>query len=218
MAKLWSGWIRVVLAALSGLLAGYAALAVAELVSAAVRPQASPVVAVGGAAIDRTPPAVKDWAIRHFGTNDKLVLQLGILAVLALFAMLLGVVALRYRRIGAAGVLLFGGVGALAATSRPDSTGAADAVPSIVGTVVAAGLLFWLIGRLQTHRSPHRAVGEPDAADRRVPSAGSNATVDEPEPPRLVARRGRGGTAVGSSWPRPLPRPHPRGRAGSACR
>ncbi|MET9361150.1 molybdopterin-dependent oxidoreductase [Streptomyces sp. NPDC006632] len=195
MAKLWSGWIRVVLAALSGLLAGYAALAVAELVSAAVRPQASPVVAVGGAAIDRTPPAVKDWAIRHFGTNDKLVLQLGILAVLALFAMLLGVVALRYRRIGAAGVLLFGGVGALAATSRPDSTGAADAVPSIVGTVVAAALLFWLIGRLQTHRSPHRAVGEPDAADRRVPSAGSNATVDEPEPPSA-------GGAAGEGWDR----------------
>ncbi|MCF2434842.1 hypothetical protein LV779_09125 [Streptomyces thinghirensis] len=29
---------------------------------------------------------MKDWAIRNFGTNDKLILQLGILAVLALFA------------------------------------------------------------------------------------------------------------------------------------
>lgn len=47
------------------------------LVSAWIRPQAGPVVAVGGAAIDRTPAPVKDWAIRHFGTNDKLVLQLG---------------------------------------------------------------------------------------------------------------------------------------------
>ncbi|MFK0181788.1 molybdopterin-dependent oxidoreductase [Streptomyces xanthochromogenes] len=194
MAKVWSGWIRVVLAALSGLLAGYAALAVAELVSAAVRPQASPVVAVGGAAIDRTPPAVKDWAIRHFGTNDKLVLQLGILAVLALFAMLLGVVALRYRKIGAAGVLLFGVVGALAATSRPDSTGAADALPSVVGTVVASGLLFWLVGRLQTHRrSP--AEGGSDAADRRDPSGGANATVSRPTIPS-------DGGAVGEGWDR----------------
>lgn len=46
---------RGALAALSGLLAGFAALTVAELVSAAVRPEASPVTAVGGAAVDRTP-------------------------------------------------------------------------------------------------------------------------------------------------------------------
>ncbi|MEU8967581.1 molybdopterin-binding oxidoreductase, partial [Streptomyces sp. NPDC048491] len=169
MPRSWSAWIRVCLAALSGLLAGYAALAVAELVSAGVRPQASPVVAVGGAAIDRTPPLVKDWAIRHFGTNDKLVLQLGILVVLALFAVLLGIIALRYRRTGAAGVLLFGVVGALAATSRPDSTGVGDALPSVVGAVVAAGLLYWLIGRLRTHGSgQHPTVGptadEPAAA------------------------------------------------------
>ncbi|NDZ70757.1 molybdopterin-binding oxidoreductase, partial [Streptomyces sp. SID10362] len=74
--------IRLPLGALSGLLAGGAALAVAESAAAAVRPQAGPVVAVGGAAIDRTPAAVKDWAIRAFGSDDKLVLQLGILAVL----------------------------------------------------------------------------------------------------------------------------------------
>ncbi|WP_189762581.1 molybdopterin-dependent oxidoreductase [Streptomyces xanthochromogenes] len=179
MTRSWNVWIRVCLAALSGLLAGYAALAVAELVSAAVRPQSSPVVAVGGAAIDRTPPAVKDWAIRHFGTNDKLVLQLGILAVLALFAMLLGVVALRYRRTGAAGVVLFGVVGALAATSRPDSTGAADALPSLVGTVVAAGLLFWLIGRLRTHRPSPAAVSGPAAAEPAPTGADVPAGGDE---------------------------------------
>ncbi|MEV6726424.1 molybdopterin-dependent oxidoreductase [Streptomyces xanthochromogenes] len=196
MTKLWSGWIRVVLAALSGLLAGYAALAVAELVSAAVRPQASPVVAVGGAAIDRTPPAVKDWAIRHFGTNDKLVLQLGILAVLALFAMLLGVIALRYRKIGALGVLLFGVVGALAATSRPDSTGAADALPSVVGTVVAAGLLFWLIGRLRTPRPTFHAGGT--AAEPSGSSAGAVATADDDE----TAGRPPAADAVGEGWDR----------------
>ncbi|KAA0943102.1 sulfite oxidase [Streptomyces apricus] len=144
------GWVRPALAALSGLLAGFAALAVAELTAAWVRPQAGPVVAVGGAAIDRTPASVKDWAIRNFGTDDKLVLQLGILAVLVLFAIALGVVALRYRRAGAAGVLLFGVVGAAAALSRPDSAGFTDALPSVVGALVAAGLLYLLIGRLRT--------------------------------------------------------------------
>ncbi|WP_328306556.1 sulfite oxidase [Streptomyces sp. NBC_00442] len=159
--KLLSRGFRLPLAALSGLLAGFAALAVAELVSAAVRPESGPVIAVGGAAIDRTPPALKDWAIRHFGTNDKLVLQLGILGVLALLALVLGVLALRFRRIGAAGILLFGVVGALAATSRPDSTSAADALPSVVGSLAGAGLLYLLIGRLTTPQSTAEAEGPP---------------------------------------------------------
>ncbi|WP_105971747.1 sulfite oxidase [Streptomyces geranii] len=141
-------WSRRALGAFSGVLAGFASLAVAELVSAGVRPEAGPVVAVGGAAIDRTPAGVKDWAIRNFGTDDKLVLQLGILAVLTLFALALGITALRYRRTGAAGVLLFGVVGALAATGRPDSTGPADALPSAVGAVAGAVVLFVLAGRL----------------------------------------------------------------------
>ncbi|WP_327350828.1 molybdopterin-dependent oxidoreductase [Streptomyces sp. NBC_01304] len=138
------------LPALSGLVAGYVALGVAELVSVAVRPEAGPVTAVGGAAIDRTPSGVKDWAIRQFGTNDKLVLQLGILAVLAVFAVAMGVLALHRRRTATAGVFAFGLVGALAAVSRPDSTGSVDAVPSLVGALCGAGALYLLSGFLST--------------------------------------------------------------------
>ncbi|MGX1545479.1 sulfite oxidase [Streptomyces adustus] len=130
------------------MLAGFAALAVAELVAAAVRPQSSPIIAVGGASIDATPAALKDWAIRHFGTNDKLVLQLGILTVLAALALVLGALAVRFRRVGAAGVLLFGVIGAAAAVSRPDSTSPTDALPSVVGAVAGALLLYVLVGRL----------------------------------------------------------------------
>ncbi|AZM51279.1 molybdopterin-binding oxidoreductase [Streptomyces sp. WAC 01529] len=150
-------WRLAGLGALSGLLAGYSALATAELVSAAVRPESSPVIAVGGAAIDRTPTPVKDWAIREFGTDDKLVLQLGILAVLTLLALVLGALAARYRSIGSAGVLLFGVVGGVAATNRPDSTSVMDALPSVVGAVVGAGLLYWLAGRLRARRHPEPA-------------------------------------------------------------
>ncbi|MEV8565331.1 molybdopterin-dependent oxidoreductase [Streptomyces sp. NPDC051322] len=151
-------WTRPPLGALAGLLAGYAALAVAELVSAAVRPEAGPVIAVGGAAIDRTPPAFKDYAIRHFGTHDKLVLQLGILAVLTVLAIVLGLLSLRHRKAGALGVLLFGVVGGVAATGRPDSTGISDALPSVVGALVGAALLYWLAGRL-TAAPPSAAAG-----------------------------------------------------------
>ncbi|HCA84728.1 MAG TPA: molybdopterin-binding oxidoreductase, partial [Streptomyces sp.] len=117
--------MRPALGALSGLLAGGTSLGVAELVSVAVRREASPVTAVGGAVVDLTPAAVKDYAIRTFGENDKFALQLGILVLLALFALALGAFALRFRRTGAAGVLVFGAVGALAAASRPDA-GALD--------------------------------------------------------------------------------------------
>ncbi|MFE1229951.1 molybdopterin-dependent oxidoreductase [Streptomyces sp. NPDC058745] len=154
------------LAALGGLLAGYVSLAVAELVTAAVRPEASPVMAVGGAVIDHTPAGVKDWAIRNFGESDKIVLQLGILVVLALLAAAVGLLALRHRRAGAAAVLVFGAIGAVAAVSRPDSDSVVDALPSLVGAVAGAALLYVLIGRLLAPRagsSPERAGG----ADRR---------------------------------------------------
>ncbi|OIJ65282.1 molybdopterin-dependent oxidoreductase [Streptomyces mangrovisoli] len=164
------GLPRLALGALGGAVAGFAALAVAESVSAAVRPQAGPVVAVGGAAIDRTPAAVKDWAIRHFGTDDKLVLQLGILAVLTVLALASGVLAVRHRRVGAAGVLLLGAVGAAAALSRPDSTGSADALPSLAGALAGAALLYLLAGRLT---APPRPRGAPSGATAPALEAGA---------------------------------------------
>ncbi|GAA2980374.1 oxidoreductase [Streptomyces fulvorobeus] len=154
-----SRWARAFLAALSGLIAGFCALCVAELVAAVVRPEAGPVTAVGGAVIDRTPAAVKDFAIRNFGTADKLVLQLGILTLLAVFAMAVGVLALRHRRLGAAAVLIFGVVGAVAAIGRPEGR-PGDALPSVVGALVAAGVLYLLVGRLAPRTLPPPAAGE----------------------------------------------------------
>ena len=153
---------RAALGALSGLLAGYAALAVAELVSVPVRPEAGPVVAVGGAVIDRTPVSVKDWAIRTFGNDDKFVLQLGIVVLLALFAVAVGMLALRYRRVGAAGVLVFGAVGAFAALSRPDAEGL-DGVPSLVGAVVGALVLWLLMGLLAARTTAGESEEESEA-------------------------------------------------------
>lgn len=167
-----SRWARAAFAALSGVIAGFCALAVAELVAAVVRPEAGPVAAVGGAVIDRTPPALKDFAVRNFGTNDKLVLQLGILALLAVFAMAVGVLAVHRRLIGSAAVLVFGVVGAVAAIGRPEGR-VSDALPSVVGAVVAAGVLYLLAGRLAPVPGPSPAAGgrdtEPDHGtfDRR---------------------------------------------------
>ncbi|WP_327166679.1 molybdopterin-dependent oxidoreductase [Streptomyces zaomyceticus] len=139
--------VRAALGALAGILAAFTALAVAELVAGLVRPAAGPVTVVGGAVIDRTPAAVKDFAIRTFGANDKAVLQLGILAILAVFAVALGILALSHRRAGAAGVLLFGIVGAATALSRPDTTGIGDVLPSGAGALAGAVVLYVLANR-----------------------------------------------------------------------
>ncbi|MFE5773328.1 molybdopterin-dependent oxidoreductase [Streptomyces sp. NPDC056485] len=150
---------RAARGALAGVLAAFTALAVAELVAGLVRPAAGPVRAVGGAVIDRTPAAVKDFAIRTFGENDKTVLQLGILAVLAVIAVGLGILALSHRRVGAAGVLLFGIVGSAAALGRPDSNGIGDALPSIAGALAGAIVLYLLASRAVPVPAPAGADG-----------------------------------------------------------
>lgn len=223
-----STFARTAPAALGGLLSGYAALAAAELVSAAVRPEAGPVTAVGGAAIDRTPPALKDWAIRHFGTDDKLVLQLGILAVLGLLAVALGLLALRHRRTGAAGVLVFGAVGGAAALTRPDSTGPADVLPSLAGALAGAGLLYFLTGLLTAPRTAP-APGGGTGWNRRgfLAAAGATAltaTAAGALGRRLGASRGRDAAATRdavrlpapASPAAPLPRGPPSAFPGSA--
>lgn len=159
---------RRLLACASGLLAAFGALAVAELAGAAVRPEAGPVKAVGGWVVDATPAPVKDWAVRQFGTSDKLVLQLCIVMVLSVFAVVHGLLALRHRRTAVFGSLLFGVTGAAAALGRPDSASWADALPSVVGALAASALLYLLAGRLAV--SCDSAPGTPAGAgdwDRR---------------------------------------------------
>src|SRR5580693_1969913 len=90
---------------IAGLLAAAVALGVGQLIAGFVAPDASPVVAVGESSIGLTPPPVKSFAISAFGSHDKVVLVAGILAVLAIFAAVVGVLAMRrlaYRMAGAA--------------------------------------------------------------------------------------------------------------------
>ncbi|MFE3741673.1 molybdopterin-binding oxidoreductase, partial [Streptomyces sp. NPDC059134] len=197
------------LGALGGLIAGFSALAVAELAAAAVRPEASPVTAVGGAFIDRTPPWLKDFAVRNFGTNDKLVLQLGIVIVLALFAMAVGVFALHHRRAGSATVLVFGVIGAVAAVSRPGG-GPVDALPSLVGAVVACGVLYLLAGILTLR--PSRAAGGTDGTfDRRRFVIAATAAVAASAGAGALGRELNASGAGGARGRRPelLPPPPP---------
>ena len=140
------------------MLAAAVAVGAAQVAAGLTVPEASPVVAVGQAAIDLTPPPVKDFAISAFGTADKTVLLGGILVVLALYAALVGILAVRRLAIGMWGLALFAFIGLLAALTRPDST-AEYIVPTLVGAAAGAFALTKLAraaGRLSAPRSRTR--------------------------------------------------------------
>ena len=135
---------RQLAGALAGLLAALAALAAAELTAVFVRPEASPVVAVGDAVVDATPTGLREWAITQFGTNDKHVLVGSILVLLLLMSLVTGALAVRRRAVGLAGVAVLGLVGAVAAATRPDAE-PLDPFPSLVGAVIGAMALILLL-------------------------------------------------------------------------
>jgi hypothetical protein len=131
--------------AVTGFLAGGTAIGVAVLAAAFVRPPASPVIAVGEAAIDRTPSAVKQFAIQYFGQNDKNVLLLGMYVAIALLAMAIGLVARKRLAAGVIGMAAFGGFGAFVAITRPEGR-ISDGIPSLIGGaagIAALVLLVW---------------------------------------------------------------------------
>ena len=134
---------RLAYGALLGVAAAGAALGTAEPLAALVGRGSSPVVAVGLAVIDAVPRPVKEFGIATFGQHDKIALLTGVFAVLAMFALVCGVAALRLLPVGIAGIALFGAVGVAAAGTRPGAT-LWDATPSLVGTVAAVVTLVFL--------------------------------------------------------------------------
>ncbi|MGI5491960.1 molybdopterin-dependent oxidoreductase [Microtetraspora malaysiensis] len=160
-------------AALAGVTAGAVGLGVAELVAGLITTSASPVVAVGGAMVDRTPAALKEWAIRTFGENDKTVLVAGIVVVVALIAAGLGLIARWRVGYGTAGLAAFGVVGIIAAVSRPDS-GPLDFLPSMVGAAAGAWTLVLLFRRAGSAVPPGtEPVPGPDTAEPMTPAGPS---------------------------------------------
>jgi DMSO/TMAO reductase YedYZ molybdopterin-dependent catalytic subunit len=130
--------------AIIGALAAALAIAVAILAAAFVRPQASPIIAIGGKFIDLTPAWLKEFAIKQFGSNDKNMLLLGMYVTIAIIAMVLGVFARKNVKIGLIGIGLFGLFGAYIAITRPAAR-TSDGVPSIIGGIAGAVALYYLV-------------------------------------------------------------------------
>jgi DMSO/TMAO reductase YedYZ molybdopterin-dependent catalytic subunit len=148
--------------AVCGVLAAAVAIGIAQLLAGLSTPQASPVLAVGQAAIDLTPLPVKDWATSTFGTNDKNVLLTGVFVVLFLYAMLVGAAAVRRLAAGMAGLAIFAAIGLAAALTRPDAS-AAYALPTLGGAAAGAFALYRLVvtARRAAASSAARQAAEP---------------------------------------------------------
>jgi DMSO/TMAO reductase YedYZ molybdopterin-dependent catalytic subunit len=129
--------------ALIGLLSAAAALGIAELAAAVFGAGSSPLIAVGGAVVDAVPEWLKGFAIRSFGESDKLVLMLGMVAIIAIVAAALGVASTRRPALGVIGLVVFGTLGVAAALTRP-ANGPIDGVPTILGTVGGLGAYRYL--------------------------------------------------------------------------
>lgn len=138
-----------------GLVSGLLTVGVATLLAGALDRlglsggQAAPVAAVGGAFIDRTPAWLKDLAIAAFGTNDKRALLIGTVVVLAVACALVGVLARRRLGWALAAFLVLGAVGLAAVLTRPGAA-AADAAPTLLGTVLG----LWFLASAPAAASP----------------------------------------------------------------
>ena len=133
----------IALGAFNGLLAGGAALAVGELAAVFAGATSAPAVAVGGWAIDLAPTAVKEFAIREFGTHDKTALLTGVYVILAVASAAAGVIARRQLTVASFMAAAFGLVGIVAAATRPNAN-SGSLFPSLLAGAAAVVILRWL--------------------------------------------------------------------------
>ncbi len=145
------------------------------MASVLVRGAPTPITAVGSRIIDATPAALKDWAIRTLGTNDKPFLLGGIFTVLALLACLTGIVAWRSRGLALGLTAVLGLVGLAAAYADPTQLvgSVGRLVPALVGLTVSVGMLAWFTASW---------TGEPMPSDRGLADSGAEASVPSDSP------------------------------------
>jgi DMSO/TMAO reductase YedYZ molybdopterin-dependent catalytic subunit len=167
--------------AVVGVLAAAVAIGAAQFASGLGVPRSSPVLAVGQAAIDLTPPPVKDFAISRFGTHDKTVLLGGMLVVIALYAAVVGMLAVRRLALGLTGLAIFACIGLAAALTRPGAT-VGYVVPTLAGAAAGAVALIWLA------RAAAGLGTRPGPPSRRARAFGTR--VVRPDPPPPVVRAG----------------------------
>ena len=180
---------RVLLGAVAGLLSAAAGVGAASLVSAASGNAPTPITAVGNRVVDRTPGALKDWAIETLGENDKPVLLAGIYGVIALLAAITGVLAWGSRPLALALTAGLGILGLAAALADPTQlvSSTEKLLPAIAALLVSAGMLAWFTRRWDT--SPDHADAAGTATRAVAPTPHDDTLSSENPKPTGFDRR-----------------------------
>ncbi|RMI35056.1 molybdopterin-dependent oxidoreductase [Nocardia stercoris] len=135
------------LRATAGVAAAALTLGVAELVAAPVGAGSAPLAVLGAGVIDHTPDRVREAVIKTVGTDDKLVLYLGMGVVAFAVAALAGWVERRNRPAGSVLLAVFGLFVAAVAVGRPAANWS-WALPSLLGVAAGIAALRVLVERI----------------------------------------------------------------------
>jgi len=164
--------IRTIAApALAGAVAAGVSIAVAELIAGLVDGAPSLVIAIGSLVIDLQPPGAKELVANLFGTNDKLALNVVIVAVALVLAALVGIAASRSIGRADTAFVAFGLVALFAALREPLVAAPLAIVTTVVAVTAGIATLHALVGRLAVgpiaSGKRTRAVAEMPDWDRR---------------------------------------------------
>ena len=177
------------------------ALGIAEVVAFATGPLSAPLLAVGGVVVDTVPAPVKNAGVAIFGVHDKTALIVGTAILLAVYAWLVGVVAVRSWPAAVGGIALFAAIGVASAVTRHDA-GVLAALPSLIGAAVAIPVLRYLVS-LATATEP--------AGQARPATPGAGRDTATPAEPAGQARPATPGAGRDTATPA-----EPASRAGNA--
>jgi len=171
--------------AVAGAASGTASLAAffgaSELLAIATGPGSQPAIAFGQVVIAHTPEWLKNFAISHFGEDDKLALSIGIYVIFAALAALTGVLAWPGRRwLGVSAAFVLGAVTGLSAAAQPSSS-ASQALPSAIGALAAAAAFSALCrpakAPLAGPAGPNAPAGAANVLPRRQLLAGAGSLI-----------------------------------------
>ena len=132
-------------AAVAGIAATAVALGVSELLAGLLAGATSLVAAIGQLVIDLQPPGAKEFVVGLFGTNDKLALELFIVAVALLIGAGLGLLARRSFTAAALVFAAFGIAGFLAAQRDPLASTILVGTAALISIGIGLWVLSWLL-------------------------------------------------------------------------
>ena len=143
-ARRREAWRRgPMIGAVTELLATGVVLGVSTLAAAVLKSATSPVGAMAAVFADRTPAALRNAVMHHFGAQGRTVLLLGMYITFAVVAVVIGTLARRDAAACVAGVGAFTLFAAFVTITRPASH-VADVTPVVIGGLAGAAAVLWL--------------------------------------------------------------------------